>query len=148
MFKWCYSSAMTDKMQPWQEKIFIDIESGGFKPSEMAVMMAGRNTGKSIAASYAVFKKLFDEAMKPRPLTDLILDEAKVHGARYYTVQPEGGVWAEMEAWCKESFGEPGDMWESNDWCWPESARWLQNNRKFWFRNIKDRDWFIIRWQA
>jgi hypothetical protein len=138
---------MTYKLQPWQQKILVDIESGGLKPGEMAIMMSGRNIGKSTLTS-AVFKRMWDDINKPRPITDLILGESPVHGSRYYTVQPEGGSWAEMEEWCKQTYGEPGDMWESSDWCWPESARWLQNNRKFWFRKEADRDWFIMRWRS
>lgn len=138
---------MTNKLLPWQEKILVDIESGGYKPGEMVVMMAGRGVGKSTLNS-AVFKRLWDDIHRPRPVEDLILSEQPVHGARYYCVEPQGGSWTEMEEWCRSSFGEPGDMWESNDWCWPESARWLQNNRKFWFRKERDRSLFIIRWRA
>lgn len=125
----------------------MDIESGGFRPGELVVMMAGRQVGKSMFSS-AVFQRMWDDIHKPRPVEDLVLNEQPVHGARYYTVEPVGGSWAEMEEWCKTTFGEPGDMWESNDWCWPESARWLQNNRKFWFRTERDRDWFILKWRS
>ena len=37
---------------PWQEKILVDIESGGLKPGEMYVMTAGRGVGKSVLSSY------------------------------------------------------------------------------------------------
>lgn len=137
---------MNDKLYPWQEKLLVDIESG-WKKGEMTIMMSGRNTGKSVISSVA-FKRLWDDMFKPQPITDLVLTEGKVHGARYYCVQPEGGVWTEMEAWCRESFGEPGEIWPSQDFVWPEVPRWMQNNRKFWFRSEKDRDWFIIRWRA
>lgn len=136
-----------DKLYPWQEKILVDIESGGFKPGEMVVMMSGRRAGKSQFSSVA-FKRLWDAIYETRPITDLVLSEQPVHGARYYCVEPVGGSWPEMEAWCGAMFGEPGDMWESNDWVWPETARWMQNNRKFWFRTEKDRDWFILRWRS
>jgi hypothetical protein len=36
-----------NNVEPWQQKILTDIESGGFRPGEMAVVAAGRNTGKS-----------------------------------------------------------------------------------------------------
>ena len=141
---------MNDKLHPWQQQLIVDIESyieGGMSAGEMSIMMAGRNTGKSVLTS-AVFKRLWEDIYKERPISDLILGEQPVHGARYYTVMPEGGNWADMEEWCRQSFGEPGDMWESSDWVWPEAARWMQNNRRFWFRNEKDRDWFILRWRA
>lgn len=134
---------METKIFPWQEKLLVDIKTGGWKPGEMVVMMAGRNTGKSQMAAYA---RLFKDIYAQRPVEDLVLSEGKVHGARYHCVAPVGGNWKEMEDWCKECFGEPGDMWESDDWCWPETARWLQNNRKFWFRNERDRTVFIMRW--
>lgn len=132
-------------MHPWQEKILVDIESGGLKPGEMTIMMSGRNIGKSVFS--AMYKRLMDD-LNNRPVEDLILSEGKVHGARYYCVQPEGGNWALMEAWCKETFGEPGEIWPTQDFCWPEAPRWMQNNRKFWFRKERDRDWFIIKWNS
>ncbi len=138
---------MNDKLHPWQQKLIVDIESGGFKHGEVCVMMAGRQTGKS-HFSAAAFKRLWEDIYKERPVTDLILTEGRVHGARYYCVEPEGGVWKDMETWCTETFGEPGEIWPSQDFVWPEIPRWMQNNRKFWFRSERDRDWFIIRWRA
>lgn len=38
-------------IHPWQEKILVDIESGGLKPGEMYVMTAGRGVGKSVFSS-------------------------------------------------------------------------------------------------
>jgi hypothetical protein len=35
-------------MQPWQEKLWADIETGGLKPREMMTMSAVRSTGKSM----------------------------------------------------------------------------------------------------
>lgn len=115
------------------------------KKGEFTIMMSRRGSGKSIINSVA-FKRLWDDLHR-RPIEDLILTEQPVHGARYYCVQPQGGTWSDMEEWCKQTFGDPGDMWESNDWVWPETARWMQNNRKFWFRNERDRTLFILRWR-
>ncbi len=134
------------KVHPWQEKILVDLESGSWKAGELSIMMSGRGTGKSVFSSYTALQRLWQE-IENRPVEDLILSEGKVHGARYHCVSPVGGKWHEMELWCRETFGEPGDMWDSDDWCWPESARWLQNNRKFWFRQEKDRTLFILRWR-
>jgi hypothetical protein len=48
-------------MQPWQEKLLVDIESGGLKPGEMFVMMSGRNIGKSVLNEhYKTWKHLFN----------------------------------------------------------------------------------------
>jgi len=109
------------------------------------VQITGRQTGKSAFSAQAI-KRMMDDLYN-RPVEELILTEQPVHGARYYCVQPVGGSWPEMEAWVRTMCGDPGDMWESNDWCWPESARWLQNNRKFWFRNEADRTMFIMKWR-
>jgi len=134
-------------MHDWQNDFFK--VAAGFKPGEMVTMTAGRGTGKSVLTKAAI-QKMFNDIMnpQPQPISDLILEENRLGGTRYYTVEPVGGTWADMEAWCTTAFGEPGDMWRSQDFVWPEAARWMQNNRKFWFRNIKDRDWFIMRWRS
>jgi len=130
-------------MHKWQLDLLEKLK--GKKPSELVISMSGRNVGKSVFSAHAL-KRLMDDIMN-RPVEDLILSEQPVHGARYYTVQPQGGSWKDMELWCVETFGEPGDMWESSDWVWPETARWMQNNRKFWFRNESDRTLFIMKWR-
>jgi hypothetical protein len=118
----------------------------------MCIMTAGRGTGKSVLAStqfQTMWNSIFNP--KPEPISDLLLDEGKVFGARYYTIEPVGGTWAEMEAWSKDAFGEPAEIWYANsdkEFMWPETGRWYMNNRKFWFRSIKDRDWFIMRWRS
>lgn len=90
-------------------------------------------------------KRLMEDIMN-RPIEDLVLSTRPVHGARYYCVEPVGGNWLEMEQWCITTFGDPGDIWETSDFVWPEAARWLKNNRKFWFRNEADRTMFIMKW--
>ena len=105
----------------------------------------GRQHGKSWATQ--AYKRLMDD-LQNKPVEALICDEGKVYGARYYTVEPVGGVWYEMETWCMDTFGTTtGSIWA--DGTAPEPAqRWYMNNRKFWFRNAKDRDWFILRWNS
>lgn len=110
------------------------------------IQMTGRQAGKSVLNS-AAFQRMWNDLYAERPVTDLILTETKLHGARYYCVQPEGGNWKDMEAWTKQTFGEPGDVWPSQDFAWPESPRWVQNNRKFWFRNEADRTMFVMKWR-
>lgn len=140
---------MDHKLHPWQKQLIVDIESysKGKSAGEMTILMSGRNAGKSMFSS-AAFKRLWDDIYKAQPVKNLILTEGRVHGSRYYCVEPEGGVWMDMEEWCREVFGEPGEIWPQQDFVWPEIPRWMQNNRKFWFRSEKDRDWFIIRWNA
>ena len=138
-----------DKLHPWQEKILIDIESGGVKPGEMMVMTAGRKVGKSRFSAQALERLMRD--LNSQPITDLILSEGKVYGARYYCVEPVGGNWREMEDWVIETYGaSTGSIWAQEvDKATPlQCERWYANNRKFWFRNLKDRDWFIIKWRS
>jgi len=109
------------------------------------VQITGRQTGKS-AFSDQAFQRLFDDVMA-RPVEDLVLSEGTVYGARYYTVEPVGGNWLEMETWVLKTYGKStGSIWAENKA--PEPAqRWYMNNRKFWFRDEKDRTMFILRWR-
>ena len=130
-------------IQPWQMNMLKKLQ--GFKPGEIAIMMSGRGVGKSAFSAQAL-KRIFEDLYN-QPVRDLILTEAKLHGARYYCVEPEGGNWREMEAWVTKAFGEPGEIWPKEDFAWPESPRWVQNNRKFWFRNEADRTMFVLKWR-
>ena len=95
-------------------------------------------------------KSVFDRLMsdiQSNPIEALICNEGKVYGARYYTVEPIGGNWMDMETWALDIYGNPGvHMWDSGSL--DPAQRWYMNNRKFWFREAKDRDWFILRWSA
>lgn len=72
------------------------------------------------------------------------LDEGRVYGARYLTVHPNNGArWNEMMEWMVETFGPT-----AHDGVWTPNMRWYANNAKFWFRNAKDRDWFILKWSS
>ena len=78
------------------------------------------------------------------------LDEGRVFGARYYTVEPQviswdlngdwGGIdiWGNMENWCAETFGESK--------AFEPSQRWYASSSRFWFREKKDLEWFVMRW--
>ena len=85
-----------------------------------------------------------------RPIEQLNLGEGTVYGSRYYTVEPVGGHWRQMEDWCIDTFGSStGSIWaEEVDKKIPQPGeRWYANNRKFWFREEKDRTMFILRWR-
>jgi hypothetical protein len=88
--------------------------------------------------------------LQNQPITGLVTSEGTVYGARYYCVEPIGGNWKDMEEWCTKSFGDAASVWDLKDttYIWPELGRWYMNDRRFWFRNVKDRDWFIIRWNS
>ena len=74
------------------------------------------------------------------PKTSVILAEAKIHGAKYYTVRPVFFDWMILENWAIGMFGNPSDMWDSN------CGRWYMNDSKFWFRKESDRTMFVLRW--
>ena len=67
----------------------------------------------------------------------------KVFGHEYLTVAPMNaeGVWYDMMEWMVETFGPT-----AKDGVWTPDQRWYANNAKFWFRDQKDRDWFVLRW--
>jgi hypothetical protein len=68
--------------------------------------------------------------------------EGTVYGKPYLTVQPMSIVkWKEMEAWMVETFGST-----AHDGVWTPNMRWYMNNSKFWFRDKKDLEWFLLRW--
>lgn len=135
---------MSFELKPWQLDVLEKLEQG-FKKGEMSIMMSGRRVGKSAFTSQ-MWKRMMDDIMN-QPLRDLILSEARLHGSRYYCVEPDGGNWLEMEKWVTSMFGEPGEVWPSEDFTWPELPRWVKNNRKFWFRNEADRTMFIMKWR-
>ena len=130
-------------VQPWQVEMLKKLQ--GYKPGELVTMTAGRGVGKSMLTAHMI-QKMFAQ-MQNLPVQDLILTEAKLHGARYYCVEPQGGNWKEMEIWVTKTFGEPGEIWPNQDFVWPECPRWVQNNRKFWFRNDADRTVFVMKWR-
>lgn len=93
-------------------------------------------------------KRMIDD-LRNNPIEQLILSEGKVYGARYYCVEPVGGNWLDMEIWCLDTYGETSSIWSETKNLTPEPLkRWYMNNRKFWFRESKDRDWFILRWNS
>jgi len=67
----------------------------------------------------------------------------KVFGHDYLTVAPMNaeGMWGDMMEWMVNSFGPT-----HKDGAWAPNQRWYANNAKFWFRDQKDRDWFVLRW--
>jgi hypothetical protein len=114
------------------------------------VMSLPRQGGKSHLTTYQL-KRMMDDMLN-RPVEELVLDTGRVYGLLYYTVEPKGGSWLEMEHWAIEVYGKPGgDMWGSeadrNIFAPEADARWYMNNRKFWFRREQDRTMFILRWR-
>jgi hypothetical protein len=111
------------------------------------VQITGRGTGKSHLSSEA-FKRMWND-INQRPVEDLVFSEGTVYGSRYYCVEPVGGSWLDMETWALDTYGSTGSIWAETKSLTPEPLqRWYMNNRKFWFKELKDRDWFVLRWQS
>jgi hypothetical protein len=71
-----------------------------------------------------------------------------VYGQPYLTIKPHHMNWFDIEKWCTGTFGRAGnDMWGVDEPPNPAS-RWYANNAKFWFRDRRDYDWFILRWSS
>lgn len=70
--------------------------------------------------------------------------KGKVFGLEYLTVAPMNaeGQWSDMMTWMVETFGALDD----SQGVFTPNQRWYANNAKFWFRDQKDRDWFVLRW--
>lgn len=129
-------------MMPWQIEILDKMRQ--YKGRGMT-MVTGRNIGKTQLNAQAMQRLMED--LYSRPIEDLVLSEGTVYGSRYYTVQPIGGNWLKMEQWCLETFGDDvHPIWGEKKA--PEPAqRWYKNNRKFWFRDEKDRLMFVMKWR-
>ena len=68
-----------------------------------------------------------------------------VYGSKYYIAEPinAGNKWDDMMTWMVSTFGPSAD-----DGVWTPDMRWYANNAKFWFKNKKDLDWFVLRWSS
>ena len=126
-------------LKPWQENLVNGILHG----RELKLTMSGHNVGKSVLTQQTIDRLMRD--LNSRPIEELVLAERIYRGARFYTVEPVGGNWLDMETWCIKTFGSSIDVW---DFKMDNVGRWYANDRKFWFRNQKDRDWFILKWSS
>lgn len=68
----------------------------------------------------------------------------RVFDQEYLTVAPMNaeGKWNDMMQWMVDTFGALDDA----NGVFTPNQRWYANNAKFWFRDQKDRDWFVLRW--
>jgi len=132
-------------MHSYQKQIFEQIaDDSGVKPGEVILMTAGNGEGKTILKVQQALDRLIRD-LNSRPIEELVLREQRFRGARFYTVEPIGGNWQEMYEWTKNVFGTVSDPW---DFKMPSVGRWYANDRKFWFRNERDRTMFIMRWSG
>ena len=137
------------ELLPWQQNVMHTLQK--YKGKGL-IQITGRQTGKSVLNnmfSGQALQRIMDDVLD-RPVEDLVLSQGTVYGSRYYTVEPIGGNWREMELWCSETFGQgSSEVWQHDMSKAPApELRWYMNNRKFWFKEVKDRDWFILRWRS
>lgn len=130
-------------IQPWQLDLLDKMTQ--HKGKELKIIATGRNTGKSSYSAQAIERLMRD--LNSHPISDIQLSEGTVYGSRYYTAEPVGGNWPDMESWCYQTFGDDSyPIWGEEKA--PEPAqRWYANNRKFWFRNESDRTMFVLKWR-
>jgi hypothetical protein len=79
----------------------------------------------------------------------LSIDEGTVYGLQYYNVTPycnmtETIPWDDIEKWCTNSFGTSGTP--DYPGIWTPYERWYVNTARFWFKDKKDLEWFLLRW--
>ena len=130
-------------LKPWQEKLMNGLMQG----RELKLIMAGRNMGKSTMSQQAIDRLIRD--LNSHPVEELKIMEGRIYGAIYHLVEPIGGNWMDMEIWCLDTYGNPGSLWQETKNLTPEpNQRWYMNDRKFWFRNERDRTMFILRWSS
>ena len=106
------------------------------------ISMSGRQMGKSTMSNQAV-ERLIDD-LGPYKLK---LSVIEIHDESYYEVKPVGWMhrdelrWNDMIAWVVDTFGPT-----ARDGVWTPGQRWYANNARFYFKDIKDRNWFVLRW--
>jgi hypothetical protein len=68
--------------------------------------------------------------------------EGTVYGQKYFTAHPTGGTkWDDMMEWLVNTLGP-----SAVNGVWTPNMRWYANNAKFWFRDKKDLEWFVLKW--
>lgn len=131
MYKW--QQAIIDKMTQ-----YYTVTGKG----AMQITGSGRQIAKSITTANAV-ERLKDDLGPYR----LKLSQIEINGESYYEVKPVGWMhkdelqWNDMLAWVVKIFGPT-----AKDGVWTPGQRWYCNNARFYFKDIKDRDWFILKW--
>lgn len=70
-----------------------------------------------------------------------------IYDEPYHQVTPivSNGEWSKMISWCVETYGVCSH--EKGPGVWTPSQRWYANNSRFWFKDKKDCEWFLLRWQ-
>lgn len=123
-------------MHDYQKKLLKAFSTADTK----IVMNMSRQTGKSQIANWEQIRAELNELYK------LEIDTGTVYGQQYHCVKPMGWMWrdfewCDLEEWCTQTFGPT-----PKNGTWTPDQRWYVNNERFWFKNQKDRDWFVLKW--
>ena len=126
---------METKLLPWQKRMLAMMAS-----KDKAVLNVARQSGKS--ATTAQIGKFLQEWATNYGPKKLVLGAGSAFGVNYHLVEPVGMDWVAILKWCTETFGEMSHIKDG------DNGRWYINNRTLYFRNLKDRDWFVLRWNS
>ena len=73
-----------------------------------------------------------------------------VFGIKYHIVPIAmgGRYYAKQIDWCTEVFGETATSYwkDPGPTQWKPNERWYANGDYFWFREEKDKMWYLVRW--
>jgi len=107
------------------------------------------NLYEEISYDFGDVSELYINGVLQESKPMLELETNNIDDQIYYTVHVNGrhiygdyNIWEKMITWTVETFGPTAD-----DGVWTPGARWYVNNARFWFREEKDREWFLLRWQ-
>jgi hypothetical protein len=128
----------TEGIQPYQQALYDKVLAGGFKPGEMVLYSAGRQTGKSTLNQY--YGKLFNNNLCKEILLPMKPEPKYKFSRKWYVAEYDWVHQYEVLEWCKQQFGphpQNPDAW----------SRWKNHfSERIHFRDEKDYAWFMLRW--
>ena len=131
----------TEGIQPYQKTMIDHLYSGGFKRSEMSIIMSGRRAGKSMLNQ--MYGKLYNNNLCKEILLPMTpAPKYKFSRAKWYVADFNWNDYDDVYAWCTQQFGPEPTMANQDAW-----SRWIHKyGDKIHFRDQKDYHWFILRW--
>lgn len=78
----------------------------------------------------------------PIDMKKLSCDTVSFGSSTFYTVEPQGYDWSEIHDWVTENFGSPRIGPGQSD------AKWFVSAGVFFFHDVKNRDWLVMRWSS
>lgn len=125
-------------LRPYQQALYDKVKAGGFKPGEMFLVSAGRQTGKSYLNK--MYGKLWNNNLCKEIMLTHPEPKYKFTRANWFVAEFDDRYYFEVEAWCSQQFGpHPArpDAW----------SRWFHKyENKIHFSNEKDYQWFLLKW--